>query len=90
MDHSTIRHIKSQAKRLKKTTQTLTYCQCLDVVVQKYGVRNFHALQAIPQQIEAPAKKSTYSTKFRLPNDFRANDWPYFDLPNFFEPITRA
>jgi len=83
MDHSTIRHIKSQAKRLKKTTQTLSYCQCLDVVSQKIGVRNFHTLQATPQQTEAPAKQSMYSTNFRLPNNFRANDWPYFDLPNF-------
>jgi hypothetical protein len=90
MDHSTIRHIKSQAKRLKKTNQTLTYCQCLNVVAQKFGVRDFHALQAMLQQIEVTAKKSTHSTDFRLPNEFRANDWPYFDLPKFFEPITRV
>jgi len=83
MDQSTIRHIKSQAKRLKKTNQTLTYCQCLDVVAKKYGVRDFHTLQATPRQIEVPAKKSIHSIYSELPNEFRANNWPYFDLPKF-------
>ena len=91
MDHSTIRHIKSQAKRLKKTNQTLSYCQCLDFVAQKkYGARHFHSLLTTLRQAETPSKKSAYIANLNLLNDFRGNDWPYFDLPNFFEPMTRA
>jgi len=82
MNHSTIRHIKSQAKHLKKTNQTLTYCQCLNIIAQeKYGVRHFHELRTTSQKNESPLLKSNATKCLALPNEFRANDWPYFDLP---------
>jgi hypothetical protein len=80
MNQSSIRHIKSLAKRLKKENHTLSYCQCLDQVSrQLYGARNFHELQStasadavLPSLI--PTKTHT---------DIRCNDWPYFHIPAF-------
>ena len=84
MDHSTIRHLKLQAKRLKQNSQTLTYCQCLNLVAQKNnGSRNFHELQRTFQQVSS--NLSTHETNLSSPNDFRCNDWPYFDLPKLSE-----
>lgn len=86
MKASTINHLKSQAKRLKKSNQHFTYCQCLDLVSRElYGVRSFHELRKI---IDAQATDSTLQLA-TIPNEFRANDWPYFDLPQFTQ-ITPA
>ena len=80
MNASTINHIKSQAKRLKKSNQSFTYCQCLDRVSQKlYGVRNFRELRKI---LDVQHDDSIIVTE-SSPNEFRANDWPYFELSAF-------
>lgn len=77
MNTSTIRHIKSQAKRLKKNKGNASYCQCLDLVSQQlYGVRSFHDLRrALETQLYGSIEADSF------PNEFRANDWPYFEIP---------
>lgn len=78
MKNSTINHVKSQAKRLKKSNQHFTYCQCLDLVSQELlGVRCFHELRKITEAQAADPTTQLAPT----PNEFRANEWPYFDLP---------
>ena len=80
MQASTINHVKSQAKRFRKSNQHFTYCQCLDLVSQEIcGVRSFHELRKNIDQQAFDSKAQLASN----PNEFRANDWPYFELPSF-------
>ena len=89
MDHSTIRYIKSLAKRLKKENSILSYCQCLDLVAQQsYGARHFHELQKTAQQTASSSKKLTASNISSMPTYLRYNDWPYFDIPPFYQQLS--
>ncbi len=80
MNQSTIRHIKSLAKRLKKENKSFSHCQCLDLVSQQlYGVRHFHELQ----NTACFAKIIKPSIPTKTQTDIRCNDWPYFHIPDF-------
>ncbi len=80
MNQSSIRHIKSLAKRLKKENKSFSHCQCLDLVSQQlYGVRHFHELQ----NTVSAAQIIPVSIPTKTQTDIRCNDWPYFQIPVF-------
>ncbi len=80
MNLSTVRHIKSLAKRLKKENKTLSYCQCLDLVAKQFhGARHFHELRNTVLTDEV----IFFSIASKSETDIRCNDWPYFHIPAF-------